>query len=255
MKEDRQKEILRLLQLSSPISVNELTKHFSVTPTTIRRDLAELEESNQITRLRGEAHRITESLVPTFDFRRNLASEEKKRLGLAASKFIEDGDSIIIDSGTTTLCIAPYLPAFNTLTVITNSIPLTYFLAKTRLNTLVSGGILDGNTMCLIGPEAEQYFNGIRVSKLFISSSGVRGTEGLTSFSPFQCYLKKKMIQSAEKVYALIDSTKFSKPGVNLFADFSEIDTLILSQPLDNPELEKRLKELNTNIVIADETF
>jgi DeoR family fructose operon transcriptional repressor len=251
MKNQRRREILRILESSSPVSVKELVERFSVTPATIRRDLTYLENAKLITRLRGEAHLATNNVVPAFELRNTIAAEEKMLIAKAASQLIEEGDSIIIDSGTTALSLATTLVNYKKLTVVTNSIPVTYALANTDVTVLLSNGILHGNTMCLIGPETEQYFKQIRVSKLFLGTSGIRGSEGLTTFTPFQCSLKKQMMKAAKKVYALVDSNKFSKTGIYLFADFSQIDGLIVSKPIENEDLLKRLKSLGTEIIIA----
>ena len=105
--------------------------------------------------------------------------------------------------------------------------------------------------MALIDDDAVNYFATRRVRKAFLGTSGVEGDVGLTAVSPFQSSVKK-MLESTSEVYALLDSSKFSIMGINLFADFSELTGIITSKPIKNQHLLERLDKLNVKVIYAE---
>jgi DeoR/GlpR family transcriptional regulator of sugar metabolism len=248
----RRQKILEIIKADTTVNVNDLIAKFAVTPVTIRKDLAYLENSGMITRNRGTAHLVNNFAIPSFISREKIHSSEKTAIAKAAAQLIENNDSIILDSGTTTLAIAQQIIKKDKLTVITNSIPVSYALASNNVTVLMSGGTLEGKHLSMVGPDAEQYFNRIEADKLFLSASGVRSPIGLTTSSPFQYGVKRQMLKAAKKVYVVIDTSKFSATSVMLNVDFSEVHCLITNKTITDIELLKRLQELNVEIIYAN---
>ncbi|SLM18539.1 Transcriptional regulator, DeoR family [uncultured spirochete] len=248
----RQQEIVRMLQTEQIIRVSELINRFSVTPATIRRDLSVLERAGKIQRTRGEARIVqSQSIVLPFFQRSELQTSEKIAIAKTARDLIADNQAIILDSGTTTLAIAQQLFNKKQLTVITNSIPISYVFANQDIEVRLSGGIVLPAHMALIGPDAEAYFRGIQVDICFIGASGVRSGSGFTTSSPFECSIKQQMMRAARQVVAVVDSSKFSISRIIEFARFEEINKLITTYPINDKESLSRLEKLGVEIIYA----
>lgn len=248
---ERQKMILELLADREFLHTNDLIDAVPSSPATVRRDLAALEQDGKIRKARGKIFLQTPNRVPSFDLRGLLHDEEKNAIGRAAAALVSEGDSIIIDSGTTALAFANNLRHFQRLSVVTNSIPVAYAFNGTSVKTFMCGGMV--NDMCLVDEDAAAYFSGRKVNKAFLGATGVRGEEGLTISSSFQYQIKRRMMASAEHVYALVDSSKFDFLGITVVADFSELAGLVTSKPIRNPRLAARLAELGVKVVYAEE--
>lgn len=234
--------------------VSELIEIFPVTAATIRRDLVKLENEGKVVRRRGEVRlgeKLNNLLVPSFFQRTEIQSEEKSLIAKAAVALIKDNQSIIMDSGTTTLALAKELSRYQNLTIITNSIPISYVFTNKEIEVRLSGGILHKENLSLIGPEADNYFKNIQVDICFIGSSGVRKASGLTTGSPFECSIKQSMSLAAKQVVALIDSSKFDSLSIIEFIKFENIDKIITTNNVKDIETLKYLNDLGVDVVFA----
>ncbi|MGI9862900.1 DeoR/GlpR family DNA-binding transcription regulator [Moorella naiadis] len=248
--DERRKAILQLLEEQNSISVAILSKKFSVSPVTIRKDLEALEKSLMVTRTRGGVILAKAAPAPPFISRAELHFEEKMLIAKTAAEMVEDDDSILLDSGTTTLAIARQLLNRQKLTVVTNSLPIAYTFGNSNVNVMLTGGTLLGTQMSLIGPETEEYLSRIQVNKLFLGASGVRGTMGLTTSSSLEAQVKRQMIKVAKKVILVADHSKFNSTSIVLFADFKQIDCVITTQPLDDSFLQ-HFNKLGIEVIYA----
>jgi DeoR/GlpR family transcriptional regulator of sugar metabolism len=246
---NRRNSILKMLQTVRAMPICDIILKFNASPSTIRKDLTYLEQKGFITRTRGLAHFVNETAPTAIALREAIRSEEKKKIAQIVVSLIENDDTIILDSGSTTSEIAKAIKHFNDLTVVTNSVEVANVLCDSNINVLMSGGILKKPILSLVGPDTEAFFNRIEVSKLFLSANGVRSTIGLTTTSPFEHNVKRNMIKAAQKVYAVLDSSKFQTTSIDLFCDFSEIDCIITDKPIENQELAKKFKQLDIEIL------
>lgn len=250
---ERHAEILKLVHQSSFLTVNELSERIGVSEVTIRKDLNELEKQNLLVRTHGGASALNDLSVPSFSTREYIAEKEKKLIALAAAKLIEEGDSVLIDAGTTTLAVANYLKEKN-ISIITNSIPLAMNLTDFRGNVSITGGEMLKENMALYGPDTETYLKSIQVNKLIVGTSGVRLDAGLTTSSSVEMSVKKAMIRSAQKVIAVFDHTKFNKIKTYLFADFEDIDIIVTTNKIPDDTL-KILQDKQIEVIMIDESF
>lgn len=248
--EDRQKQILELLAKQEYLRTNDLIARLPSSPATIRRDLVQMQERGLIRKVRGKIFLQAPNKVPPFDLRGLLNDEEKNSIARAAAALVQEGDSIIIDSGTTTLALAGELRGFHRLSVITNSIPAAYMFNQTNVATFVCGGMMDD--MALVDNDALEYFSHRRVKKVFLGATGVRGIEGLTATSSYQFPVKRKMLESAEEAYALIDSSKFSFMGIRVFCEFHELTGLVTSKPIQNEQLLEHLDKIGLRVIYSE---
>ena len=238
------------MQNTGSIAINELIEMLPASPATIRRDITALADSGKIRKDRGRICQAEVRQVPAYQLRDAMYDAEKKRIGRAAAALVRDGDTIIIDAGTTTQALAENLRKRQRLCVITNSLPVASIFNDTQVHVFLCGGMVED--MSLVDDDAVRFLAAHRVDKAFISASGVRRTDGLTTTSSFQFAVKRQMIASAQEVYALLDESKFHAMGVNLFAGFQDLTGIVTSKPLTDPELLQQLKNAGTQVLYSD---
>lgn len=251
--EERLHEIGEYVRNKSRASVQELCQLFHVSESTIRRDLKELESRSILKRTHGGA--VNFQLVgfePSYSEKEDKYQDEKRRIAQKAAEFIEDGDSLIIDSGTTTLYLANELANFKDLTVVTNSIYLIQKLAVLQgINIISTGGMLRTNTMALVGPTAEKSLKQIHVDKAFIGTNGLDIEEGLTTPNLVEASIKQKMIGVADQLFVLADHTKIGCVSFAKFGEISDIDVCITGSEIAK-EVKSRLEKSNVKIYLVD---
>lgn len=246
---ERHATIIKMCTDNQFVLIKDLFEVIPASPATIRRDLTLLEQKGIIRKFSGKIT-LDVNRVPVFDTRHSIQNNEKAAIGRAAAELVSDNDSIIIDSGTTCLALATYLRNTNkkNVSVITNSIPVATTLNDTNISTFICGGTLVD--FSLIDDDAVAYFSARRVNKAFIGATGVR-KEGLTVVSPLQRSVKKKMIEVATEVYALVDSTKFNTTGINLFAGFDQLTGIVTYGPINDKEILEQCRAHNLKIIDA----
>ena len=243
--------ILKIVRKRGSIKVSDLIKLIPASAATIRRDINKLASSSAIKHKHGiVSYKDNSNDFIIFDMRKNIYDEEKKEIGRLASTLVREGETIIIDGSSTALALARQLTGRKSLSVITNSLPVALVLANTAVKVFVTGGLLQDTS--LLDYDAEKYFESKRVDIAFIGATGVRGTEGITSISPFHAAIRRQMIRCANRVYVLLDSSKFTLTGVDLAVNFSEITGIITTKPIQSKELLTRLNELGTEIYYTE---
>lgn len=239
----RRQRILDLLRRQPGITVAELAPRLGVSEGTIRNDLTALEEAGQVTRVRGGAvlQETTPCLSPTFAARLEVNREAKQRIARQAAELIEDGDSVLLDASTTVYALVPYLLNCHNLTIITNGIEAGLALARNLSHTIILvGGIVRPDGTSVVGPLGENLLETLHVKTAFVSCSGLSLEAGLTEVDINEIQLKKNMIRSAERVVALVDSTKFGRVDLTSFAGLNQIAHIITDREMD-PEFRQQL--------------
>lgn len=237
---ERQNEIVELLKTEKSISVNELSKHFFTGEATIRRDLDKLEKQNLIKRTYGGAIIIdnNNSEIP-LHIRKKEHSKAKSHIGKLASNLIYNGDSIIIDSSSTSFAIIDYLKNKENLTVITNGLKSADYLGDIlHKKVYCTGGILRENSSSLVGEQASLFINSYSVQKLFFSCRALSLTDGAMDLSDEEASLRRHMINKSREVILLCDSSKFNKTAFSKICDYSKITHIITDQKPDNEFIE-----------------
>ena len=227
--EERKLKIVEYVQGHSRASVQELSTIFEVSESTVRRDLKELEDAKLLKRTHGGAVCLEAvNFEPTFIEKEDKLRREKESIAKKTAEFIQDGDTILLDSGTTTLYLANELGRFSRLTVVTNSLILAQKLQEmSGIEVVLTGGTLRLNTLALVGPIAERSLGMLRVDKGFIATNACDIKEGLTTPNIIEAATKRKMIDISKQVFLLADHTKFGKVSFSKFANLSDIDTCV----------------------------
>lgn len=209
---ERRLQIVELLkERGGYVNAAELSDLFSVDSSTIRRDLSSLESSGKLIRTHGgvlpplDAH---QGDTP-YNFRRNLHIQAKAAIAQAALAYIEDGQSIILDNGSTVYQLALILKARKNITVITNDLMIAMQLSQHPSITLhVAGGMMLNNVYTLVGPDTVQKFENIHTDWAFMGTEGVHPDSGITNINTVEIPIKQAMIASANKTIVLADSSK-----------------------------------------------
>ena len=249
----RQSEIFQLIKEHENMDVRDILPHFQVSAPTIRKDLNILEDAGMIVRTHGAVRLVSHpAQMAPFEARSCLHKDAKEIIAQIAADQIHDGDSILLDSGTTTTELAKLLVDRENLTIFTNSLPITMLFSRSQVSVNLLGGIFLGRNFSVQGPEAEDYLRRIEVDKAFVCSSGVRPGYGLVNSQPLEASLKKCMVRSGRTIYALLDSSKFEKSSVYPFARFSDLDYIITEKPIENEALLSSIETAGVELLVAD---
>jgi DeoR family transcriptional regulator, fructose operon transcriptional repressor len=226
--EERHQQILSYLNKYHRASVPELSQVFQVSESTIRRDLSELEQKEMLRRTHGGAVSVDfVRMEPTVREKQTTNLSEKESIAKTASEWIKEKETILLDSGTTTLQLAKHLHSLN-LTIVTNSVSvLTELQDMKNIELLSTGGTVRSQIGAMVGPYAEGFIRRIKVDKLFLGINGVDVRNGLSTPNVLEAQIKKEMISAARQVILLCDHSKLGKITLHQVAPLSEIDVII----------------------------
>jgi len=247
---DRRDKILQRIQSKGSVRVDELSEEFDVSTVTIRNDLDFFEEKGLIHRTYGGALLLNNIYKdPSIEEKRKINIEEKRRIAKYAGEMIKDGESIILDSGSTTREIATQLKGQTNITLMTNSINIALELAaEDELEIMMTGGVLREKSYSLVGPEAEHAMQNYFFDKLFLGVDGMDIDHGLTTSNPLEAKLNKVMVQRSNTVIAVTDSSKFGRHSFSFICDLTPIDMIITDEKIDE-EYETKFRKRNINVV------
>ena len=237
---DRHAQLIGLLKKRGYCSVVEMSQLLNVSPMTIRRDLHMLHEK-QIAEVTHGGARFSASkrIEPDFDIRTHEHLAKKQVIGkLAAERFIEEGDVVGIDSGSTALEIVRNLPNIP-LTIVTHSLAAANVVAQNkRYSLIVLGGILQHEANCLCGPQAIAALQTLYINKLFLSTSGLVAPDGLSCNNLADAEVKQALISSSRQTILCMDSSKVGRAYLARFATLNDIDTLITDNGISDESRE-----------------
>jgi DeoR/GlpR family transcriptional regulator of sugar metabolism len=249
----RREKILASIKEDGFAKVADLSKMFKVTEVTIRQDLEKIEKEGLICREHGGAFlKSISDTVRNIELLNLENIEMKKVIGKKAAEYINEGDVIILDSGSTTTEIAKNLVERKHLTVITNSLNIALLLGvNPGINLILTGGEFKAPTLSLTGQKAADFFTGINVDKLFLATAGISLKSGLTYPSISDLVVKKAMIDVAEQVFLVADSTKIGKSAFASLGALSLIHYLITDNKITEKD-KKLFLENEIEFIIAE---
>ncbi|MDR2553208.1 MAG: DeoR/GlpR family DNA-binding transcription regulator, partial [Treponema sp.] len=225
---ERQEKILTYITESKKANTGELASIFAVSKVTIRRDIDMLAGQGLLIKTHGGAVSIKGTLLREIPFyvKAGVNADSKKAIGAAAARLIENGDIVILDSGSTTLEIAKHITK-NDITVITNDIKVAMELTgKSGVQVVVSGGTLDSSVYTLLGAVSSGFFKNIRANKTFLGCDAVDMEFGVSDRTFESVNVKRAMIHAADEVIMVTDSSKLNKRVFTHLCDISEINKL-----------------------------
>lgn len=250
---ERRKKILNMLELNGQVFVHELSEEFGVSEVTIRNDLELFESKGFLIRSRGGAMIIEKTVGMDFHLsdKDKINYSEKIRIGKKAAELVNSGETIILDSGTTTMEIAKNLNSNKSVNVITNALNIANELLKgPNINIIVPGGTLRRNSHSLVGPLAEKSVRNFYVDKVFLGVDGFDTTEGAFTPNIEEASLNQIMIEIAKEVILVADSSKFKRRSLAFICPPQKIDIVITDEKISKED-RNFLQDQNIQLIIA----
>src|SRR5262245_12992763 len=228
--EERRRRILEILDPQERVTVEELVGRFGVSAVTIRGDLDALAAAGAVVRSHGGALKRMEARDEPITIKETLHHAEKARIAQAALKMIRDGETIILDSGTTTVEIARQIKAsdFQPLNVITNALNIAMELANLpHVRVIMIGGLLRQMAYSLVGPSAEHALRGLHAERLFLGVDGLDPEIGLMTPDVHEAKLNAIMIEIARETVVVADASKFQRRSLSVIPKLDRVHKLI----------------------------
>ena len=250
---ERRAEIIRILEKQGKVRISELTKSLNVSEVTIRNDLNKLEEKQLLIRTRGGGIQ-TQRVRFDYQFNKETTHSLKQKQAIAkeAAKLVNEKDTIILDSGTTTLELARNLTHLKDLTIITNGIYIAYELVKyPNIKVITLGGTLRESSMSFTGPIAEGTLKDLFCDKVFLGVNGIDSNYGLFTTHVEDAYLNKLMIKMSKEVIVVTDSSKFLKRSFAIISPMDSVDTLITDSGIPKNEL-RNLNSMGIKTIVVE---
>ncbi len=232
MKTTYQMQLLNILQEKQAVSVEELSALTFVSPSTVRRNLTEMQKMGLITRTHGGAKIIDDNnFFPSFTFRAHQNSFEKKKIALAAIKLIKNGSLLFLDGSTSAFFIAEYLSDFENLKVITNGINTLSLLSKNNIEAYSTGGYISPvNRSVLVGHYAQEMIESLHADLAFFSAQSITPQGEVYDCFEEENVLRKSMLKNSTTSVLLCDSTKFKQLAPFRLCSLNDIDYVVSEQ-------------------------
>ncbi len=252
LNEERRRAILDILSRDGRVLVQELGPRFGTSQVTIRKDLEILHGRGLVYRTHGGALPIQTGalLDPSLREKEKLHRKEKQRIAATAVSLIKEGQSVVLDSGTTTTAIARALRGFRRLTVITNAVNVAAELAGTEIETILTGGVLRENSFSLVGPLAEETLRRLSADVLFLGVDGFDIHFGLTTPNLLEANVNRVMVEIARRTVVVCDSSKFGRRSLSLIAPTSAVHQTITDSRIPKQDL-KVLEEAGIEVTVV----
>lgn len=249
----RAQALLRDLLRDGKITVEQMARTYAVSPSTIRRDLRDLERAGLLRRTHGGAVLVEPTLyepfrhVSSFSEQERRCAAEKRRIGLAAAEMIADGEIVSIGAGTTTTQVARGIRHRRNITVVTNAVNIAMELShRSDLKIFMAGGFLSSDWFAMVGAAAIQSISEMFVDKIFLGVDGIHLQHGITTNYADQAAIHRQMLKQAEYRVIVADHRKLNVTGTALICPLNEINLLITdkgaTQSTLDPFLNKGIK-------------
>lgn len=244
--EDRHKKIIEIIEKEGSVSVTQLTEMLNFSPATIRSDLNILDKNNQLIRTHGGATALKRTsdkpgIKEDFSYRKKENHKLKVDIAKKAFKYIENDSCIVLDASSTAYELALLINDSSLrLMILTNGLNIANLLkTNPRITTIIIGGVVKGTSNAIEGILGSSILKSVNIDKAFLSAHAFSLSDGLTDFNLYEVELKRKMVEAAKQVFAIVDSTKLEKSSIAAFASAEDIDVFLT----DSSEIEPDLKE------------
>lgn len=252
-KEERWQAILGILTELGRIRVGRLAERLGVSEATVRRDLDAMQARGLLQRTHGGAMRPQPATFEvSFDESRTRALAEKRAIGRRAAALVGEGDSIIIESGSTTLEFARCLGELRHLTVLTNSLAIARELsANDSIEVMILGGSLRRQSASLVGSWVSEILQNVRVDKAFLGANGISAEFGISAPNPFTAESRRAIIAAARERVALADHSKLGIELLHRVAPLTALDILVTDAAADDAQLLP-IREAGVEVLVAE---
>jgi DeoR family transcriptional regulator of aga operon len=249
---ERRNHLLNLIQRDGRVLVSEMSDALGISRITIRKDLDFLESKGLVLRTHGGALSPQGStlLDPSLQEKEQKQFKEKQRIAKAAASLVEEGQCVLLDSGTTTTAIARELRRFSHLTVITNAVNIATELAGTDFEVVLTGGTLRKNSFSLVGPLAEEVLSEMHADILFLGVDGFDTKAGPMTPNFLESRVNRAMVKASTRTVAVCDSTKFIRRSLALIVPPKAIHTVITDDQIGAEDVET-LRSAGVEVILV----
>jgi DeoR family transcriptional regulator of aga operon len=252
LSEERRRAILEILNHEGRVLVLELAQRFATSQVTIRKDLEALHAHGLVHRTHGGALPAREGALedPTLREKEKLHRKEKLRIAEAAAGMVQEGQVVILDSGTTTTAIARALRDFKNLTIVTNAVNIAAELSGSPVDVILTGGTLRKNSFSLVGPIAEETLRRLNADLLFLGVDGFDVHYGLSTPNLLEAQVNRTMVEVAKRTVAVCDSSKFGRRSLSLIAPPTALQEVITDRGVPKSDL-RALKKAGIEVTLV----
>jgi len=247
---ERQKKMMEYIEANTSAQIHELAEKFHVSEATVRRDLDDLDQQGALKRTHGGAIKVDRSTSYESMYSEKIGQmlDEKHHIADYAATLVHPGDTVLIDSGTTTFFIAQALAHHENLTIITNDLYIAYQTPLHLSSTLiVTGGVRRTSRQELVGTITENFIRDAHVDIAFIGVDGIDLTGGATNANFSEVGVKRLMLSAAARSVIVADHTKFGRVALARICDLKEASLLITDKGIE-PEIMTRMKKLGIQV-------
>lgn len=245
--------ILDLLSERGSVSLPEFSERLSISPATVRRDLAELEYQRLLVRTHGGARVIEARRELPVTFRDSQSQDAKRAIAKAMAALVpEERHAVALSGGSTTSYVARALSSHADLTIITNSLTIAGLVTSyPQLKVIMTGGLLRAQSLELVGVLAENTFKAINVGTAILGTDGISAAGGVTTHDETEARTNNAMVQHAQRTVVVADGSKIGRLALARVTEITSVHTLITDASADAEELE-RIREAGVQVVIVD---
>ncbi len=229
--EERRAEILSLLDRTASVQVSQLAERFGVSRVTARADLDALARDGKLRRTHGGAISLSKTLtVSVQDKRVNVNAEAKRAIARTAAAFVQDGDSVLVDSGTTALEFVRALADHTGVTIVTDDFSIADYIDRSApaLDVIILGGSLRKGHRYITGPLTLRMLEMLRPDKAFVTPTSYVPGRGLMTNNQEMAELKQAFLHCANETYVLMDASKIDAPGLLWFGTFEGVEAIVV---------------------------
>lgn len=250
----RQAKILQTAREHGTVRIGDLAADMDVSLETVRRDIRPLVNQGEIAKLHGAVTLASTTSEAPFERRMRDYAAEKRRIGQHVARMIKDGDSLMLDTGTTTSILARELLGKRGLTIVTNSSDVARTLATVNANKVyMAGGELHGDNGAAFGRSAIEFIANFKVQYAIISIGAVDSAMGLMDYQLAEAEFARRVLESGKRRLVLTDHTKFNRTALVRVAGFGDFDLLVTDRT-PPPDVAQCLAEAGTSCEVAGES-
>lgn len=252
MRSTRIESMMEYVKEHRSVTLDQLCEKFQVSKNTIRRDVNELLTTGEFKKIYGGITSISAPTLKPFSERNIKNQDLKQRIAQKAASFVEDGDIIFIDSGTTTFNMIEYVKDKKNLTILTNNLEAIIQGIPFQDMKIVSlSGELNHKTLSFTGSNASTVLSQYNISKAFMASTGISINGELTNSSPLEHEIKRVAISRSQSTYVLVDHTKFHVVSLLTYGSFKDV-TGVITDEMPDRDLKDYIEESGTMISLCD---
>lgn len=253
MRLDRLNSIEQYILQEGTVTWENMAAHFGVSVNTIRRDIKELIDRGTIRKVYGGVSSVNANAPVAIQERLVRNIEDKKKIGALAAEFVKSGETIFLDSGTTTPCLIPHIANIDNVTVVTHSLPVLEEASHyPSLQVISLGGFYNFTTGSYGGISTLNYLSRIAVDTVFIAATGVSLEHGLTHKAFFEAETKRKITECGRRTILMADHTKFGHSSPITFMEYARLDAVVTDQKPEQAFIEAA--EKNNIRILWDES-